>query len=115
MMRGRGVIAAAVGAVCGAVALAVPARADQYDFLMQLDNMGVYYDSVTDMIDIGKGICHELRFGVPPPAVLGKLDRTGFAPAESAIVLVSAVDTLCLDAKPTVLEWARSIGPTQPL
>lgn len=113
-MRGRGGIAGAL-AVCGAVALSSPAAADEYDFIGQLDGMGVYYSSVVDMIDIGKELCHELRFGVPPPAVLGKLHRTGFAPAESAIVLLSAVNTMCLDAKPAVVEWARDIGYTQPL
>ncbi|OBB77132.1 DUF732 domain-containing protein [Mycobacterium sp. 852014-52144_SCH5372336] len=113
-MSARGGIAAAI-AVCGAVALSSPARADQYDFIAQLDNRGVYYSSMLDMIDIGKELCHELRFGVPPPAVLGKLQRTGFAPAESAIVLLSAVNTMCLDAKPAVVEWARGIGYTQPL
>ncbi|OBG23473.1 hypothetical protein A5765_18720 [Mycolicibacterium celeriflavum] len=113
-MRGRGGIAGAL-ALCGAVALSSPAHADQYDFIAQLDNMGVYYSSVVDMIDIGKELCHELRFGVPPPAVLAKLQRTGFAPAESAIVLLSAVNTMCLDAEPAVVEWARDMGYTQPL
>jgi hypothetical protein len=42
-MRGRGVIAGLL-AVCGAVALSGPARADQFDSVMQLDNMGVSYD-----------------------------------------------------------------------
>lgn len=113
-MRGRGGIASVL-AVCGAVAFAAPAQADEYDFIAQLDGMGVYYTSLLDMIDIGKELCHELRFGVAPPAVLGKLQRTGFAPAEAAIVLLAAVDTMCLDAKPAVVEWARGIGYTQPL
>ena len=113
-MRLQGILAAAV-AVCGAVVLSSPARADQYDFIAQLDSMGVYYSSMLDMIDIGKELCHDLRFGAPPPAMLGKLQRTGFAPAEAAIVLLSAVNTMCLDAKPAVVEWARGIGYTQPL
>jgi hypothetical protein len=113
-MRLRGLLAGVL-AVCGAVALSSPARADQYDFIAQLDNMGVYYSSTLDMIDIGKELCHDLRFGAPPPAVLDKLQRTGFAPAEAAIVLLSAVNTMCLDAKPAVVAWARDIGYTQPL
>ena len=75
-MRGRGVIAAVLAA-CGAVALAVPAHADQYDFIMQLDNMGVSYESMIDMIDIGKELCHDLRSGATPPLVLGKLQNDG--------------------------------------
>lgn len=106
---------ACVLAVCGAVVSSGPARADQYDFIAQLDNMGVYYSSVLDMIDIGKELCHDLRLGAPPPAVLGKLQRSGFAPAEAAIVLLSAANTMCLDTKPAVVEWARDIGYTEPL
>ncbi|MCV7178790.1 DUF732 domain-containing protein, partial [Mycolicibacterium sphagni] len=66
-------------------------------------------------IDIGKELCHELRHGVAPPLVLGKLANTGFAPAESAIVLMSAVNHLCLDAKPVVVDWARDQGYVGPL
>ena len=61
-MRGRGVIAGVL-AMCGAVALSVPAHADQYDFISALDNAGVSYESITDMIDIGKALCHDLRSG----------------------------------------------------
>ena len=67
----------------------------------------MYYESMIDTIDIGKELCHELRFGVEPSLVLGKLQRTGFAPAESAIVLLSAVNTVCVDTKPAVAGWAR--------
>lgn len=113
-MRGRGGVAGVL-AVCGAVALSSPARADQYDFIAQLDNGGVYYESMIDMIDIGKELCHELRFGVTPSLVLGKLQRTGFAPTESAIVLIAAVDNMCVDTKPAVVGWARDNGYTGPV
>ncbi|MBY0287296.1 MAG: DUF732 domain-containing protein [Mycobacteriaceae bacterium] len=113
-MRGRGVFASVL-AMCGAVAMSSPARADQYEFIAQLDNMGVYYESVIDMIDIGKELCHELRFGVSPSLVLGKLQRTGFAPTESAIVLMAAVDNMCVDTKPAVVGWARDNGYTGPV
>lgn len=94
-MRGPGVIAGLL-AICGAVVLSGPAHADQYDFISQLDNSGVSYQSMIDMIDTGKQLCHDLRNGVAPPAVLGKLQRTGFAPAESAIILMSAVNNMCV-------------------
>ena len=106
-MRGRRVIATVL-AGCGTVALAVPAQADQYDFIMQLDNIGVSYESMIDMIDIGKELCHDLRSGATHPLVLGKLQKTGFAPAESAIIRLSAVNNMCVDAKPSV-----SPGPGQ--
>jgi Protein of unknown function (DUF732) len=113
-MRGRGVIAGLLAA-CVAVALSGPAHADQYDFISQLDNSGVSYQSMIDMIEIGKQLCHDLRNGATPPAVLGKLQRTGFAPAESAIVLMSAVNNMCPDTKAEVVGWARDNGNTGPV
>jgi Protein of unknown function (DUF732) len=114
IMRGRGVIAGLL-ATCVAVALSGPAHADQYDFISQLDNSGVSYQSMIDMIDIGKQLCHDLRTGATPPAVLGKLQRTGFAPAESAIILMSAVNNMCPDTKAEVVGWARDNGNTSPV
>ena len=112
-MRGRGGIAGVL-AVCGAVALSGPAQADEYDFISQLDSTGVYYESILDMIDIGKELCHDLRVGAAPPVVLGKLQNTGFAAAESAIVLMSAVHNMCPDTKAAVVGWARDNGYTGP-
>lgn len=102
-------------AVCGAVALSGPAHADQYDFIMQLDSTGVNYESIGDMMKIGKGLCHDLRSGTTVPVVLGKLRATGFAPAESAIILMSAVENMCVDAKAGVVGWARDNGYTRPV
>jgi hypothetical protein len=93
-------------ATCGTMALSGPAHADQYDFISQLDNSGVSYESMIDMIDIGKELCH---------VVLGKLQRTGFATAESAIILVSAVHNMCPDTKAEVVGWARGNGYTGPV
>jgi hypothetical protein len=64
------------------------------------------------MIDVGKELCHALRSGVTPPAVLNKLANTGFAPTESAIVLLSAVNNLCMDAKLSLIGWAREASYT---
>jgi hypothetical protein len=47
--------------------------------------------------------------------VLGKLQRTGFATAESAIILVSAVNNMCPDTKAEVVGWARGNGYTGPV
>jgi hypothetical protein len=112
-MRGRGGISVVL-AVCGAVALSGPGQADEYDFISQLDSTGVYYESIVDMMDIGKELCHHLRSGVAPPVVLGKLQNTGFAAAESAIVLMSAVNNMCPDSKAAVVGWARDNGYSGP-
>ena len=113
-MRGRGVIAGLL-ATCVAVALSGPAHADQDDFISQLDNSGVSYQSTIDMIDVGKQLYHDLCNGATPPAVLSKLQRTGFAPAESAIILMSAVNNMCPDTKAGVVGWARDNGHTGPV
>ena len=113
-MRGRGVIAGLL-ATCVAVALSGPAHADQDDFISQLDNSGVSYQSTIDIIDVGKQLYHDLRNGATPPAVLGKLQRTGFAPAESAIILMSAVNNMCPGTKAGVVGWARDNGHTGPV
>ena len=97
-------------AVCGAVALSGPAHADEYYFISQFDSTGVYYESILDMIDIGKELCHDRRGGAAPPVVLGKLRNTGLATAESAIVLMSAVNNMCPDTKVVVVGWARDNG-----
>ena len=81
----------------------------------QLDNAGVSYESILDMIDIGKALCHDLRSGAMPPVVLGKLQATGFAPTESAIILIAAVNNMCPDTKVAVVGWARDNGYTGPV
>jgi len=113
-MRGR-LMMTATAAAYTAIVFAAPAHADQYDFISQLDNSGVWYESIIDMIDIGKELCHELRHGISPPLVMGKLVNTGFAPTEAGIVLVAAINHLCLDAKPAVVGWARDQGYTGPV
>jgi hypothetical protein len=50
-----------------------------------------------------------------PPGVLGKLQATGFAPTESAIILVAAVNNMCPDTKVAVVGWARDNGYTGPV
>ena len=47
--------------------------------------------------------------------MLGKLQTTGFAPAESAIILVSAVNNMCPDTKAGVVGWAQGNGYTGPV
>lgn len=108
----RSSVFAAAFAVSAAVVLASAARADQYEFISFLDNSGVSYESILDMIDIGKAVCHDLRSGDTPPVVMGRLVNIGFAPAEASLVLVSAVSHMCVDTKPGVNEWAFQQGYT---
>ena len=95
-------------AIVAAVAAAGPAHADQYDFIAELDSAGVSYASVSDMIDIGKAVCHDLRLGLPVTTPLSKLQNSGFAPYESGIVVAAASLSMCPDQRSVVLEFANA-------
>ena len=112
-MRGRGVIAGVL-AVCGAVVLSGPARADQYDFVTGARQCGGERPVDQRHDRYRQVACHDLRRG-RRPGVLGRLQDTGFAASESAIILVSAVNNMCVDTKPAVVGWARDNGYTGPV
>jgi hypothetical protein len=97
-----------------AVALAVaapPAQADQYDFVSELDSRGVYYSSISDMIDIGKLTCGSLRQGTGPLNVGDHITRLGYSGFEAGIIIVAAARNMCPDQMPTVLAAGRSAPP----
>jgi hypothetical protein len=88
------VAALLVGAL-GACALAVapPAQADDIDYVMALDDAGVYYSSMSDVIDTGKLVCRSLRGGGS-----GLDAASGFNAAEARIVVRAARSNMCPDA-----------------
>ncbi|MGA8330107.1 MAG: DUF732 domain-containing protein, partial [Mycobacterium sp.] len=87
------VILAAGAAV---IAVAPTAHADQYDFIGKLDAQGVYYRDISVMIDDGKIVCGQLRGAMTGPQVEGEvIQRGGFNAADAAIIIVSAVTTMC--------------------
>jgi hypothetical protein len=99
-------------AAAALIAAAAPAHTDQYDLLFDLDNQGVYYDSISDMIDIGKLTCGSLRRGTPivgPAGVGATLTRIGYTGVEAAIITMSAARNMCPDQLPRVLGSATSI------
>lgn len=81
---------------------AAPAHADQYDFVVYLDNNGVYYSSVSGVIDAGKMTCRILRSGGGVPGAMGFLARAGYERYEAATIIVAAVDDMCPDTQPVV-------------
>lgn len=81
---------------------AAPAHADQYDYVSYLDNKGVYYSSISGVIDEGKLTCRLLRSGAGVPAAMNFLGRAGHAVYESATIVVAAVDDMCPDVKQVV-------------
>lgn len=90
-------ILAAVALTGTAVLAAAPAHADQYEFISMIDNHGVSYASVSDMIDIGKATCHELRSNYPIATTGNNLVALGFPPIEAALIITAASWNMCPD------------------
>jgi hypothetical protein len=102
--------------VVAATALgAAPAHADQYDFISRLDENGVSYTGyMSDMIDLGKVVCHELRMGTPVPMVVNYLMSRNFPGYDAGIIIGAAAGTMCPDTWPFVSQWANSPEPAPP-
>ena len=100
----------AIAAGIGALAFAAPAHADQYDYVSYLDSEGVYYSSISGVIDAGKMTCRILRSGGGVPAALGFLTRAGYERYESATIVVSAVDHMCPDTQPVIDAFLHPAG-----
>ncbi|WP_195166481.1 DUF732 domain-containing protein [Mycobacteroides abscessus] len=79
------------------LAIATPARADQYDFVMALDNRGVYYSSVSDVIDVGKMACRMMRGALGVRGAVNYVARSGFVKLEVGIVVYAAAANMCPD------------------
>lgn len=108
MFKGIAVIA---GAMAGAVVMtAAPAHADQYDFISALDQHGVVYDNISDMINVGKLICHTMRSGGYLGNINKALDHTlGYTSQdERGIIVVSAANTMCPDIWPVLNAQAHA-------
>ena len=102
------------GIVACAMAVVVPparAHADQWDYVAQLDNHGVSYSSITDVIDLGKSVCHQLRSGEPVQSSFNDVVQQGYTATESFIIVAAATD-MCPDVSAVVKDWARTNGLT---
>jgi hypothetical protein len=109
-LAGIGVVAAIAAGAVIPMALAAPARADQYDYVGQLDDRGVYYASISDVIDTGKMTCRLLRSGAGVTAAMNFVARDGYASYETAIVVVAAAQNMCPDVMPVLNAYVNA-GP----
>jgi hypothetical protein len=101
---------------CAAVALSFPTHADQYDVITQLDSTGVSYASTSDMIEVGKAVCHDLPGGkVTPPVVLDKLRAAGSRLQNRRSFRCRPWTTCARTPKAGVVAWARGDGYTGPM
>jgi hypothetical protein len=71
----------------------------------------VYYGSISDVIDLGKLVCRNLRNTGSVPLALGMVQRAGYGSYESEII-VSAATWMCPDVAPLVSSWAAANAPT---
>jgi hypothetical protein len=73
-----------------------------------LDNSGVYYASISDVIDLGKLACSNLRNTGSVPRALGMVQQAGYGAYESGIIVGAAANQMCPDVAPLVSSWARA-------
>lgn len=106
------ILAAAAIAGASAMMLAVPAQADQYDFVAQIDSRGVYYSSISGVIDDGKMACRMLRGGASVPAALNYVAGDGFAEYEAVVIVVAAAQNMCPDVMPILAAYVNADSGT---
>jgi len=106
-----------------AVANAAPSRADDIDYTIALDDNGIPYESMGDIIEIGKLACSHLRSGWPvtitqavqagdPNKSVGApITQAGYAPLEAAIITVAAAVHMCTDQLPRLTNAAPGSQP----
>jgi hypothetical protein len=75
----------------------------------------VYYESMTDVIDLGKFTCRMLRSGAPVPAALNNVADSGYAPYETGIIVYAAASNMCPDVLPVIESWAQQDGGAAPV
>lgn len=101
-------------ATCGVALIgliaAAPAHADQYDSFADLDNNGVFYASITDVIDQGKLACRLMRSGAGVPAALNFVARGGYSDYETGIIVAAASLNMCPDTQPVVRAFLHPAG-----
>jgi hypothetical protein len=96
--------------VMAATLLAPTARADQWDYVSQLDNHGVSYASILNVIETGKSACHHLRNGVGVDNVIGGVETLGYGGYEASVIVSAAVHEMCPDRLAAYDAW----GETRP-
>lgn len=93
---------ATASAASAAVGLATPASADQYGYVNELDRQGVHYNSVSEVVDLGKLACKQLRSGVSPAWAGGPALAAGYARYEAVVIVGEAVENMCPDQWPVL-------------
>jgi hypothetical protein len=104
-----------VALTAAAAAIAVPARADQYDFISALDKNGIYYSNINDMIDVGKLACHSVRAHMSGPAVAAQIrSEGGYTQQEAILIMEAAANSMCPDVWPLMNSQNQQPPPSLP-
>ena len=99
-------LTAVLAAAALALTVAPAAQADQYSYVSYLDNRGVYYGSILDVIEDGKQTCQALRYGTSVNDVMATLEQW-YAVPEVAFIVIGAAQEMCPDMMPTVRAFAN--------
>lgn len=110
----RYIAAAAAASLAATVALAASAQADDIDYLMALDDQGIYYSDSLAVIDLGKITCSRLRNGMSPQHAPIPVMEAGYGVAETVIITYAAVHFMCTDQLATVQAYVNGEIPYQP-
>jgi hypothetical protein len=62
-----------------------------------IDANGVYYESILDVIDLGKLSCHRMRMGQSARQALDGVVATGYSSQEAVRIVSAAMGNMCND------------------
>jgi Protein of unknown function (DUF732) len=83
----------------------------QCDFVSFLDSSGVYYDSISDVIDLGKAVCTSTRrTGATDMAINGLVAAGYYSDVERGAFLIGAANSMCPDIWPAMNAHAAQIA-----
>lgn len=103
-----------LGGGVGAAIIGAPhAKADQADFINQLDTQGIFYRDAAATINDGKIVCGELRGHEPVgQIVIQAQTEAGFPGQAAAMFVMDAASAMC----PDVLPWmqAQAVAAARP-
>ncbi|WP_197497387.1 DUF732 domain-containing protein [Mycobacterium sp. 852013-51886_SCH5428379] len=103
----------AFAAITAAVVFAAPAEADQWDFVNGLDEQGIYYEDISEIIDVGKRICSNLRQQISPQYAGSPAVSAGYVAKETVIITYAAAHFMCPDQLQTIYDYRDGKIPTQ--
>jgi hypothetical protein len=88
--------------------VAPPASADQWTYVSQLDNHGVSYPNILNVIETGKTACHYMRGGTNVDQVISGVETLGYNGFEASVIVSAAVHEMCPDRQAAYDAWGQT-------